>query len=159
MLSHAEIALRLVLATGLGSVLGIEREWRKKSAGLRTHMLVALGSCCFGLVAFGVAEASVASGPTDPLRVDPLRVVQAVCGGIGFLGAGAILQGRGSVSGLTTAGSLWTAGALGLAASSGEFFLAIAATVLGLGVLWALRAIDRAVHGRTDQGPDEPEAP
>jgi len=129
-----EIVVRLCAAVLLGGALGFEREWRGKEAGLRTHMMVALGSAAFTLVATEMYARLVAESETVA-RVDLLRLVEGIVGGIGFLGAGSIIRSRGSVEGLTTAGSLWFVGSVGLAAGGGHLWIAVSATALALFVL------------------------
>src|SRR5262245_42119586 len=121
---------RLFVASLMGGILGFDRERKDKPAGLRTHMLVALGSATFGLLGF---EAGAEFSPEhDKGSLDPTRVLQGVVGGIGFLGAGSIIQARGQVSGVTTAASVWMAGALGAAAGMGAYPVALAATLLAV---------------------------
>jgi putative Mg2+ transporter-C (MgtC) family protein len=127
--SVTEVAIRLGAAVLFGALLGWDRERWNKPAGIRTHMLVALGSATFTILGFEVGEHYSKEG------FDPTRVLQGVVGGIGFLGAGAILQKRGQVSGITTAASVWVAGALGAAAGVGAYVLALVATLLGVGIL------------------------
>ena len=141
---------RLAFAIVLGGVVGLEREQQRKPAGLRTHMLVSLGAATFMLLGLELAGDLHAPG-LDLLRLDPMRLIQGIIGGIGFLGAGAIIRERGSVAGLTTAGSLWFVGALGVTAGAGRYLLGIYAAVLGLIVL--------QVVGRLGRRPrDEPSA-
>jgi len=125
-----EIVARLALAALFGALLGVEREVRRKSAGLRTHMMVCLGSATFTLIGFDIYDAVAAAG--GAASSDPLRILQGIVGGLGFLGAGAILQSGLSVRGLTTAGSLWLTGAIGVAIGGGQYLLAGVATGLGL---------------------------
>lgn len=122
--------LRLVLAAALGGVLGFEREAMGKSAGLRTHMLVALGSALVVLVPSQLAA--------DDQAVS--RVIQGVVAGIGFLGAGAIVKGRpgDEIVGLTTAATVWTTAAIGMAAGLGRGLTAIVAALLALFILRVL---------------------
>lgn len=134
--------LRLALAALFGGVLGFERELKQKEAGLRTHMMVALGAACFTLAAFVLVDEAVGRQHDQTLRVDPVRIVEAIAGGIGFLGAGVILREAGSVHGLTTAGSLWLSGAVGMAAGTGRYLLAGEATLLALFVLRAFGWIE-----------------
>lgn len=128
-----EVALRLGVAIVIGGLIGWDRERADKPAGLRTHMLVALGSASFTLLGFEVGEHL--SPKTGEGGFDPTRVLQGVIGGIGFLGAGAIIQNRGTVTGITTAASVWVAGALGAAAGVGAFVLAGFTAVAAFGVL------------------------
>jgi putative Mg2+ transporter-C (MgtC) family protein len=139
--STTDVVVRLALAALLGGVLGLEREWRKKPAGLRTHMLVALGSATFVVATLRVyASITTGGGGTG---MDPTRVIEALVGGLGFLGAGSIIQSRGSVQGLTTAASLWLVGAVGLSAGLGELRLGLAAVALGLVILRGVEILER----------------
>lgn len=118
-----EIAVRLTLAAFLGGVIGFERERRGKPAGLRTHMLVSVAAAVFVLSA---QEAAIRAGES----VDSVRAMSGVAQGVGFLGAGVILQARGEVRWLTTAAALWTAAAMGLGAAMGMYYIVILASVL-----------------------------
>jgi len=138
---------RLGLAVALGGALGFEREWHGKPAGLRTHMMVALGASCFTLLALGLSQA-VSPQATPLVRVDPTRAVHGVVTGIGFLGAGAILRRDGGIEGLTTAGGIWLVGAVGSAVGAGYHLLAIATTALALVVLQGLGRLEHGVLGR-----------
>jgi putative Mg2+ transporter-C (MgtC) family protein len=109
-LSDIELAQRLVTAAILGGILGFERELRQKSAGLRTNMLIAIGSALFTLMSYELAEATGA---------DPTRIAAQIVTGIGFLGAGAIMRTEGGVQGLTTAATVWVNAAVGRAAGGG----------------------------------------
>ena len=129
-----EAVLRLAVAAGLGAAVGIERELREREAGIRTHLLVSLGSCLFTIVgAYGFEDFGS--------KVDPTRVAAQIVTGIGFLGAGAIIREGISVRGLTTAGSLWIVAAIGMAAGAGYYWPAVAGTVLTVFALWPLRAL------------------
>lgn len=122
--------LRLVVAGLLGTVVGIEREWRVKEAGFRTHFLVSLGSALFMIVSQWGFEEFLAAH--DGLRLDPSRVAAQVVSGIGFIGAGAIIFHRQIVRGLTTAASLWAIAGVGMATGAGMYAVAGAATLLTL---------------------------
>ena len=124
---------RLVVAGLLGTVVGIEREWRVKEAGFRTHFLVSLGSALFMIEEFLAYH--------DGLRLDPSRVAAQVVSGIGFIGAGAIIFHRQIVRGLTTAASLWAIAGVGMATGAGMYGVAAAATVLTLVGLEVLNLI------------------
>lgn len=133
-LPWTEILLRLAMATALGLLLGFDREWRGKSAGLRTHTLVALSSAATTLVSMEMFLAAAAGEGGKGGEVDPVRVVQGVAQAIGFICAGVIIRGRGhDVRNLTTAATLWTAGALGIACGAG--FHIIAGLTAGLTLL------------------------
>jgi putative Mg2+ transporter-C (MgtC) family protein len=127
------IVLRLLCAVLLGGLIGWDRERREKPAGLRTHMMVTLGSAAFVLLALDIT--SEISNRYGSNSVDPTRVLQGVVGGIGFLGAGCIIQSRGHVKGVTTAASLWVAGALGAACGMGAHVLAAVTAGLALVIL------------------------
>ena len=125
MLGNFELISRLVLAAALGSVIGFERERLSWAAGLRTHMLVCVGSCLVMIVsAFGFADVL---GPH--VILDPSRVAAQVVSGVGFLGAGSIILRNEVVKGLTTAASLWTVAGVGLAVGCGLYVPAVAGTV------------------------------
>ncbi len=113
-----ESVLGLVLAIVLGAVVGIEREITHKPAGLRTHMLVAVGSCLFTLVSI------------QDFSLDSARVAAGIVTGIGFIGAGTIIAEQDKVVGITTASSLWATAAIGLAVGTGNYLLAITTTFL-----------------------------
>ena len=132
--------LRLVVAAGLGAAIGVEREVREREAGIRTHLLVSLGSCLFTIVsAYGFHEFLVSG--TNIVRADPTRIAAQIVTGIGFLGAGAIIREGLSVRGLTTAASLWVVAGIGMASGAGYYWPAVAATLLTLFALWPLRAL------------------
>ena len=133
-----EVVLRLALAAVLGAAIGVERELREREAGLRTHLLVSLGSALFTIVSAYGFHAFLASG-ASVVRADPTRIAAQIVTGIGFLGAGAIIRQGLSVRGLTTAATLWVVAAIGLAAGAGYYSAAVATTVLVLVSLWPLR--------------------
>ena len=137
------LLVRLVAAGALSAVLGWEREAARKAAGLRTHTLVGIASALFTVL----AELAVADYPGDDrgLRADPIRVIQAVAIGVGFLGRGVIFVSRSdeSVRGLTTAGSIWATAAIGIAAGLGYYILAVGATLLLIVVLRGMARFDR----------------
>lgn len=131
-----EVLVRLSVALLIGGLVGLERQRMEKPAGLRTHILVALGSATFVLLGFEVGSHIAPKYGTQGL--DPTRVLQGVVGGIGFLGAGAIIKSSGHVTGMTTAASVWIAGALGAAAGLGAYIVAMVATVFTLFTLYVL---------------------
>jgi len=133
-LSH--ILARLFAATVLGGFLGAEREIHGRWAGFRTHMMVAMGSAMFVIAGTEIASSSPA---------ELTRVIQGVATGIGFLGAGTILQlsDRMEVKGLTTAASVWSAAAVGTAAGLGQYELAVGGTLVSIVVLSLLRPLDQ----------------
>ncbi|MFX1674543.1 MgtC/SapB family protein [Paraburkholderia sp. A2WS-5] len=140
MLGNWELISRLVLAAALGSVIGFERERLSWAAGLRTHMLVCVGSSLIMIVsAFGFADALGG----EHVVLDPSRMAAQVVSGIGFLGAGSILLRGEIVRGLTTAASLWSVAAIGLAVGGGLYTAAIAATIIILIILAGIKPLER----------------
>lgn len=147
--SDAELALRILLAALLGGALGLERELADKHAGLRTHISVAIGSCLFGIVSAYSWEYFADFRRADTsYNVDVTRIASYVAAGIGFIGGGTIVKHGGSVRGLTTAGSLWVAAAVGLAAAFGEILVATVATATLLVALVGLRRPVRWLESR-----------
>jgi putative Mg2+ transporter-C (MgtC) family protein len=139
-LNWDESLLRLALAAALGGLIGVEREIREREAGLRTHLLVALGSALFTIVSAYGFHAFLTSGQSV-VRADPTRIAAQIVTGIGFLGAGAIIRQGLSVRGLTTAATLWVVAAIGLAAGAGYYSAAVITTALVLLSLWPLRIL------------------
>ena len=119
---------RILLAMLLGGIIGAERERKNRSAGFRTHILVTVGACMFMIVSISMPM-MISTMPNGIVNnADPGRIAAQVVSGIGFLGAGAIMQDRGKVRGLTTAASLWVVAAIGLAIGAGMYFSAISTT-------------------------------
>jgi putative Mg2+ transporter-C (MgtC) family protein len=137
-LNWDESLLRLALAAVLGGMIGVERELREREAGLRTHLLVALGSALFTIVGAYGFHAFLDSG-ASVVRADPTRIAAQIVTGIGFLGAGAIIRQGLSVRGLTTAATLWVVAAVGLACGAGYYSAAVITTGLVLVALYPLR--------------------
>ena len=124
------LILRLALAAGLGTLIGMERAYRAKTAGTRTHCLVALGSALFMIVSqYGFVDAP---GGTGVHAADPARVAAQIVSGIGFIGAGTIIVQKHAIHGLTTAAGMWVAAGIGMASAGGLYVIAISATVLSL---------------------------
>ena len=139
MLSNIEILIRLLLAAALSGVIGIERERLLWTAGLRTHMLVCVGACLLMIVsAFGFSD--VLSVPH--VTLDPSRIAAQVVSGIGFLGAGTILLRGEAIKGLTTAASLWSGAAIGLAVGGGLYTAAAMTTALILVILAGIKPLE-----------------
>jgi putative Mg2+ transporter-C (MgtC) family protein len=138
--------LRIALAGALGALIGIERELRAKEAGLRTHVLVCIGSAMFMIVSkYGFGD--ILNG--EHIALDPSRIAAQVVSGIGFLGAGTILTNKQVVKGLTTAAGLWVTAAIGLVVGSGMYEIGIYGTVLSLIVLEGIRRLrDRILGSR-----------
>jgi putative Mg2+ transporter-C (MgtC) family protein len=141
--AQIDLSVRLVIAAVLGLAIGFEREIHGHPAGLRTHMLVALGSALFTVLSIRgfLGEGS----PGAP--VDPTRIAAQIVSGIGFLGAGAILKDGIVIRGLTTAASLWATSAVGMAAGAGEYVIAVVAAGVILVSLWPINAIADRLHG------------
>ena len=152
-LNWDESLLRLSLAAVLGGLIGAERELRERKAGLRTHLLVSLGSALFTIVGAYGFHAFLASG-ANVVRADPTRIAAQIVTGIGFLGAGAIIRHGLSVRGLTTAATLWVVAAVGMAAGAGYYSVAVITTALVLIALYPLRILAYLVFRRfrTEEG-------
>ena len=146
-----DIALRLGGAAGLALVLGLERELRGKAAGLRSHMLVAIGAAAFIMMGLDLMFATSEGDPSA--RIDPTRIIQGVIGGIGFLGAGSIIQSRGSIQGITTGASIWIAGAIGVSCGLGNIILAGMVTFLALVIMTILGRFEHEVIPANDDSP------
>ncbi|WP_313992826.1 MgtC/SapB family protein [uncultured Selenomonas sp.] len=139
-----EICLRLVLSCIMGGIIGYERQMRHKSAGLRTNMLVALGSCLIMLL-----SQSLYDNVEGKTNADPARLAAQVVSGIGFLGAGAIMKEGLTVTGLTTAATLWVVAGVGIAVGAGFYFAAGVTTGVVFLILWNLSHLDAWVdHDR-----------
>lgn len=140
MLNDMQIVLRLVASVFLSGLIGLERQVQRRNAGLRTHILVCLGSCLIMLTSLYVFD--IYNGVAS---IDPSRIAAGVITGIGFLGAGAILRDQTEIKGLTTAASLWITAGIGLAVGCGFYTGAITATILTIAVLLVLRYAERKV--------------
>jgi putative Mg2+ transporter-C (MgtC) family protein len=141
-LTVSDLAVRILLAAAVGGALGFEREMSDQPAGLRTHILVSLGAALFTLV--GIFGPGLVDS-TQPIRVDPTRIAAQVVTGIGFLGAGAILQQGLSIRGLTTAAALWVTAAMGTAVGLGYYSAAVMTLVVSLVALLALKPLERTI--------------
>jgi putative Mg2+ transporter-C (MgtC) family protein len=133
---------QLVLATSLGALIGFERECKKREAGIQTYSLVTLGTCLFTMVAF---EFSGFFTEISDVVFDPIRIIQAVAIGIGFIGAGVIFRQSSGVVGLTTAAGLWVASAIGIAVGIKLYSLAIFVSFLVLLVLSVFGELERKI--------------
>lgn len=142
-----DIALRIVLAGGCGGLIGLERQWRARTAGVRTNALVSLGAALF--VVMGAFS-------FDGTNADPTRVAAQVVSGIGFLGAGVIMKQGASISGLNTAATLWTSAAVGALAGGGLFLVAVAGTAIVMLANTMLRPLGRLLDRRTGVTGKEP---
>jgi putative Mg2+ transporter-C (MgtC) family protein len=140
-----DLALRLTVGLILGAIIGFERELHRQPAGFRTHSLVSLGAALFTVVsAFGFSGDSV----------DPTRIAAQIVSGIGFIGAGTILQYRGHIRGLTTAASLWSVAAIGTAAGAGLYVVATVGTILILVILSILDRVEAVARRRLQLPPE-----
>jgi putative Mg2+ transporter-C (MgtC) family protein len=137
---------KLLLAILLGGAIGLEREFRGRPAGLRTHILVCLGSTIIMIASQRMAEVSPVLSPVSRITVDPGRIAAGIVTGIGFLGAGAIIRIGDLIRGLTTAGCIWFVAALGISIGQGWHFLAIVSTLLALGALLVLSRAERRIQ-------------
>src|ERR1043166_2566541 len=133
------IPLKLILAAVLGGIIGIEREIRDKPAGLRTNILICVGSTLFMSISTNVAAM---------LGGDPTRIAAQIISGIGFLGAGAVLHSHGFVLGLTTAATIWVVAGVGMALGSGLYLVAVFATAMSLVTLYFLSFVEDRIQGR-----------
>lgn len=144
MIDDLTTVLRLILALVLGGVIGFERQHRKKTAGLKTHVLVSLGSCLVTILSINIY-----AGVQGLTNADPARLAAQVVSGIGFLGAGAIIKEGPTIRGLTTAASLWVVASVGLAAGAGAITGAVVTTVL---VVVSLELLPK-IEGLYSKGP------
>lgn len=145
-ITDKEIIVRLLLATILGGFIGLERQFHRRSAGWRTHILVCLGSCLIMLTSlyiFDIYKSQVA--------LDPARIAAGVVTGIGFLGAGAIIRDREGVKGLTTAASVWLVAGIGLAVGCGFYTAGLFSTVIAVVVLLFFGHIEKAVFSKDEK--------
>lgn len=141
-----QASLRLLLCLVLGGFIGLERQMHRCNAGLRTHILVCVGSCLIMLTSLYVFDIY-----KNIVALDPSRIAAGVITGIGFLGAGTIIRDRAGVRGLTTAASLWVVAGIGLAAGCGFYNAAVLTTALTLIVLFVLRHIERNILSKEDE--------
>ncbi len=142
-MDNLEVLLKIFLIVILAGLIGIDRELRHKPAGAKTHILVGLGSTIFTLVSLYMYVLYKGTSP-----VDPGRIAAQVVAGIGFLGAGTIIQSGGSVIGLTTAASLWSVAGIGLAVGCGMYYLAIVSTLIILFVFFVINKISDILENK-----------
>lgn len=140
MLTDFQVIIRLLLSVVLSGLIGFERQIHRRHAGLRTHILVSLGSCLIMLTSLYVFDIYIGKA-----QLDPTRIAAGVITGIGFLGAGTIIKESEGVRGLTTAASLWVVASIGLAVGIGFYTAAVFSTVLTLAVLYFLKYVDGIV--------------
>lgn len=144
-----EIATRLCFAVVLGAVIGIDREIKARPAGLRTHMLTSLAAAVFSVIALEMYENL--RGPDDKPIGDPIRAIEAVTAGVAFLATGGIIQSRGKVWGLTTGAGMWLAGAVGVACGTGNYRVALLATLLAVVILTLVSLLERKLISASDK--------
>ena len=141
-LNANDLLVKILLSILLGFIIGMDRELTNKSAGLRTHILVCLGATVFTIISiYGFTGITYADGAK--ITRDPARIAAQILTGIGFIGGGAVLHHGGSISGLTTAASLWIASSIGMAVGTGQYELAILATITSLIVLVVIRKLNK----------------
>ncbi|MFM7468682.1 MAG: MgtC/SapB family protein [Vampirovibrionales bacterium] len=129
-----EAILRITWAGLMGAIVGLERQLKQQSAGLRTHMLVAMGAAVFMILSL-YPLTPLGADPAESFKQDPARIAAQIVTGIGFIGGGAVLRSGSSIKGVTTAASLWLMGAVGMVAGNGGFFLSLCISLLGLLIL------------------------
>ena len=150
-----EFTIRLLVASLLGAMIGLDREYRTKAAGFRTHFLVALGSALFMIISVHGFDYLPKDQMT--LRMDPARIAAQVVTGIGFIGAGTILLHKNVVRGLTTAAGLWVTAAIGMACGVGMFALASVCTILVIICFEAFNGTLKKMRDKRTQQPNDPE--
>jgi len=138
----SQIIIQLFLAAFLGSLIGLEREFKRKEAGLQTYTLVTLGSCLFTVISFRLFNLFVFEAG---ISFDPSRIIQAIAVGIGFIGAGVIFRQSSGMVGLTTAAGLWVASGIGIAVGSDFYFLAVTGTFLTLLIFAGLGLLEEKI--------------
>lgn len=143
---NTDMIIRLLLASLLGGLIGLERELHGRPAGFRTHLLVSLGSCLFVVTSIEFYRLYGNFSGSGPVGVDPARVAAQVVTGIGFLGAGAIIREGSSVRGLTTAACLWIAAAIGLSCGAGLFVVPLVVTTIALATLLFLKRVEGVLN-------------
>jgi putative Mg2+ transporter-C (MgtC) family protein len=141
--------LRLIGAATLCSLIGLERGLRDQAAGVRTNMLVGLAAATFAILATSL----IARHAGDNIRIDPLRLIEAVTGGVAFLAAGLIVFSRGEVRGLTTGATVWLSAAVGLAVGLGQWLVAVVAAGAALFILIVVRRLERRIGLKEDRAP------
>ncbi len=137
---QVQVILQLVVAVVLGGIIGLEREFKKKEAGLQTYSLVTLGSCLFTIISFELFNFFIGKAGVS---FDPSRIIQAVAIGIGFIGAGVIIYRGTHTEGITTAAGLWCSAAIGVAVGMKLYFLALLTILLATVILFAFGELER----------------
>ena len=142
-MDNFSIVFRLFISAALGGLIGLERQLHRRAAGLRTHILVSMGSALIMLTSMYIFDIY-----KDKVALDPARLAAGVITGIGFLGAGTIIRYGTEVRGLTTAASLWVVAAVGLATGCGFYVASVSTTLIVLLVLFALRSFEQKILNR-----------
>lgn len=150
-------AIRLAAAMLLGGIIGWEREVHSRAAGLRTHMMISLAAAVFAILAMELVHFEAVPG--QQVRVDPLRLIEAVTSGVAFLAAGSIVVSGVSVRGITTGASMWLCGAIGLACGMGDLSLALLTTALAMTVLWLIHRLISPMAHKLKKPQPPPSAP
>ncbi|WP_339826314.1 MgtC/SapB family protein [uncultured Parasphingorhabdus sp.] len=140
------IAMRLILACVLGGLIGIEREFKDRPAGLRTHILTSLAAALFTIMAIELSL--TLANDEQNIQADPIRIIEAVTAGVAFLAAGTIITKHDGVSGLTTGAGMWLAGAIGIAVGAGYYAIAAMTTGLALVIFILLNTILSLMRSR-----------
>lgn len=135
-----DYTLRLGSAALMGGIIGIDREARDRPAGLRTHMMTAMAASIFTVLTIELYATFAAGNPDS--NADPIRIIEAVTAGVAFLAAGAIIQARGQVKGLTTGAGMWLAGALGVACGTENYLVALVGLFLATVILVVIRPLE-----------------
>ncbi|MCX7927938.1 MAG: MgtC/SapB family protein [Candidatus Omnitrophica bacterium] len=150
MLTDSVVTVRLILSVILGGLIGLERQMQRRAAGLRTHILVSLGSCLIMLTSQYVFVIY-----KDVTAIDPARIAAGIITGIGFLGAGAIIREKEEIKGLTTAASLWVVSGIGLAVGVGFYNASFITTILTLICLFILRKAEKRLLNKPNSKEEE----
>lgn len=148
----SQLLLSVILALFFGAIIGFEREMTNKWAGLRTHILVSIGSCVFTLLSIHVFPTFAADGNPQAYG-DPARVAAQIITGIGFIGGGTVLRHKASIHGLTTASTLWIVASIGMACGCARFDIAFYTTILSVAILVLVRIFERQFIHQTVRVP------
>jgi putative Mg2+ transporter-C (MgtC) family protein len=155
-LAHIEdYGLRLVVATVLGAVIGFDREFRRRPAGLRTHMIMSLAAALFTVLTLELQRELTEGGRSG---ADPIRIIEAITVGVSFLAAGSIIRSGRNVEGLTTGAGLWLAGAVGLASGLERYSLAVLGAIMAILILFVLMPLESWI-ARTSKSSEPASAP
>lgn len=156
MLTWQTILLRLALAVAVGFIIGLERERHHRPAGIKTHILVCAGAAVISMIQINIVEDAIAKVGADPnlaqvIKTDYGRLSAQVISGVGFLGAGCILHNKGSISGLTTAATLWFAACVGIGVGMGYYMITVLSTAMVMAVILTFRLIRTLMSNHTNK--------